>query len=95
MFQCIAVANIKGGYLDMVLEAAEKLAIATRGEIGNIDYNVLRSINRDNTLVFFEKWESASFFETHVKSKACTEFGELMSVAENGPAQIYQCAEII
>lgn len=89
MFQCIAVAKIKDGYLEKVLTAAEKLAAVTRNEEGNLYYNVLRPVDTTDTLIFIEKWGSAANFDAHVQGDACREFGELMLAAENGPSQIF------
>lgn len=47
----------KEGCKDSVIEISSDLIENTLEEDGNIDYQLLQSIN-DNTLTFVEKWES-------------------------------------
>lgn len=64
----------KEGCKDSVIEISSDLIENTLEEDGNIDYQLLQSIN-DNTLTFVEKWESLDALKKHMASPHFQEFG--------------------
>lgn len=65
----------KEGCKDTVIELSEDLIENTLLEEGNIDYQLLKSIN-DNTLTFIEKWQSLDALKKHMASAHFQLFGE-------------------
>lgn len=64
----------KEGCKDTVIEISNDLIENTLEEEGNIDYQLLESIN-DNTLTFVEKWESPDALKKHMASSHFNDFG--------------------
>ena len=62
----IAVLKAKPGRLDDLKAALEALAVETRKEPGLLSYSFIQDTNHDtNTLVSYEKWESAEAEAAH------------------------------
>ena len=57
----------KNGCKDSIIEISEELIEKTREEDGNIEYQLLMSLN-DNTLTFVEKWETLDDLKKHMAS---------------------------
>ena len=65
----------KNGCKDSIIEISEELIEKTREEDGNIEYQLLMSLN-DNTLTFVEKWETLDDLKKHMASPHFQSFGE-------------------
>ena len=64
----------KEGCKDTIIDLADDLIENTLAEEGNIDYQLLKSIN-DNTLTFIEKWKSLEDLQKHMESPHFQQFG--------------------
>ena len=64
----------KEGCKDTIIDLADDLIENTLSEEGNIDYQLLKSIN-DNTLTFIEKWKSLEDLQKHMESPHFQQFG--------------------
>ena len=64
----------KDGCIDTIIELSNDLIENTLAEDGNIDYQLLQSIN-DNTLTFVEKWKSLEDLQKHMASPHFQQFG--------------------
>ena len=71
----LAKVQPKEGCQDSIIEVAEELVYETLQEDGNIDYQLLKSIE-DDTLTFVEKWESPEALKKHMASPHFINFGE-------------------
>lgn len=65
MIHLIATITIKPGSFDAVRAAALPCLEATRKEPGCISYELFRSVEDENTLVFVERWESRAVLDAH------------------------------
>lgn len=84
----------KEGCKDTVIELSEDLIENTLLEEGNIDYQLLKSIN-DNTLTFIEKWQSLDALKKHMASPHFQLFGEESNdFVENMDIQIIGAEEL-
>lgn len=66
---------VKEEKIDEAINQAEALIIASRQHDGNISYNLLKDV-LDDSLMFFEKWESKKALDAHMKTPEFIEFGE-------------------
>ncbi len=64
----------KEGCFDTVIELSQDLIENTLEEEGNIDYQLLKSLN-DKTLTFIEKWQSLDALKEHMASEHFQSFG--------------------
>lgn len=64
----------KDGCIDTIIELSNELIENTLSEEGNIDYQLLQSVN-DNTLTFVEKWKSLEDLQKHMGSPHFQQFG--------------------
>ena len=64
----------KEGCRDTIIELSDDLIENTLAEEGNIDYQLLKSLN-DNTLTFIEKWKSLDDLKKHMASQHFQLFG--------------------
>ena len=71
----LAKIEPKDGCLDSIVELADELIYETLQEEGNIDYQLLKSID-DEILTFVEKWESPDTLKRHMASPHFLNFGE-------------------
>ena len=84
----------KKGCRDSVIELSEDLIENTLSEEGNIDYQLLKSIN-DDTLTFVEKWKSLEDLQKHMASPHFQTFGEESAdFIENMDIQVVKASEI-
>ena len=84
----------KPGCRDSIIELAEDLIENTLSEEGNIDYQLLKSVN-DNTLTFVEKWKSQEDLKMHMASPHFKTFGEdSADFVENMEIQVIGANEI-
>lgn len=65
----------KDGCSDTIIELADDLIENTLAEEGNIDYQLLKSLN-DDTLTFVEKWKSLDDLKNHMASPHFQLFGK-------------------
>ena len=65
----------KDGCQDSILEVSKELIDESLLEEGNIDYQLLKSIDSDN-LTFVEKWKSLEDLQKHMRSPHFLNFGE-------------------
>ena len=65
----------KNGCKDSIIEISEELIEKTHEEDGNIDYQLLISLN-DNTLTFVEKWKTLDDLKKHMASPHFQSFNE-------------------
>ncbi len=71
----LAKVEPKEGCQDSIIEVSKDLIYETLLEEGNIEYQLLTSID-DDTLTFVEKWESLEALEKHMGSPHFLNFGE-------------------
>ena len=71
----LAKVTPKNGCRDSIVELSHDLIEETLKEEGNIDYQLLSSIN-DTTLTFVEKWKSPQDLQKHMVSPHFKQFGE-------------------
>ena len=64
----------KEGCRDTVIELSQDLIENTLAEEGNIDYQLLKSLN-DKTLTFVEKWQTLDALKEHMASEHFQLFG--------------------
>ena len=84
----------KEGCRDTVIELSEDLIENTLAEEGNIDYQLLKSLN-DNTLTFVEKWQSLDVLKEHMASEHFQLFGsETEDFVENMDIQVIGANEL-
>jgi quinol monooxygenase YgiN len=65
MIYVIAIVKLKPGTVDDFAAAAAPCIAGTRGEVGNISYDLHRREGEADTVVFVEKWESRDHLKTH------------------------------
>lgn len=68
MIFLIATLTIKPGSFDAIMEAVTPCLHATRKEEGCISYDLHRSVDDDNKLVFVERWESLEHLNAHFQT---------------------------
>lgn len=84
----------KEGCKDTVIELSQDLIENTLAEEGNIDYQLLKSIN-DNTLTFVEKWQSLEALKEHMASEHFQLFGsETEDFVEKMDIQVIDANEL-
>ena len=66
---------VKEEKIDEAIKQAEPLIIASRQHDRNISYNLLKDV-LDDSLMFFEKWETKEALDAHMKTPEFIEFGE-------------------
>jgi quinol monooxygenase YgiN len=71
----IAKVEPKEGCQDSILEVSRDLIDESLLEEGNIDYQLLKSIDNDD-LTFVEKWKSLEALQMHMRSPHFLNFGE-------------------
>ena len=71
----LAKVEPKMGCQDSIIELSQELISETLLEEGNIDYQLLKSLN-DDTLTFVEKWQSKEALKKHVRSPHFLNFSE-------------------
>lgn len=73
----LVLANIepKDGCQDSIIEVSKELIDESLLEEGNIDYQLLKPIDKD-TLTFVEKWESLDALKRHMASPHFLNFSE-------------------
>ncbi len=84
----------KNGCRDSIIEISQELIENTLEEDGNIDYQLLKSIN-DDTLTFVEKWETLDALKKHMASPHFQSFGdETHDFVENMDIQVIGADEL-
>ena len=73
----LVLANIepKEGCQDSIIEVSKELIDESLLEEGNIDYQLLKPIDKE-TLTFVEKWESSEALKRHMASPHFLNFNE-------------------
>ncbi|GAC1364838.1 MAG: putative quinol monooxygenase [Herpetosiphon sp.] len=72
------IAKLKAipGAEDELYAACRKLIAPTRAEEGCMNYDMHRSIEDHNTIMFYENWTTKPLWEQHMKSAHIAEFSE-------------------
>ena len=84
----------KSGCRDTVIELSEDLIENTLNEEGNIDYQLLESLN-EYTLTFIEKWQSLDALKEHMGSDHFQLFSsESADFIENMDIQVIGAEEL-
>ena len=84
----------KNGCRDSIIEISQELIENTLKEDGNIDYQLLKSIN-DDALTFVEKWETLDALKKHMASPHFQSFGdETHDFVENMDIQVIGADEL-
>lgn len=71
----LAKLTPKSGCLDSIVELSQDLIYESQQEEGNIEYELLNSINEEN-LTFVEKWKSIDDLKKHMASPHFLTFSE-------------------
>ena len=71
---CVAQFKAKEGKEEELLEAMHALIPATRGEKGNIRYELNQAIDDTRTITFIEKFASQAAFDYHCNTPYIKEF---------------------
>lgn len=84
----------KNGCQDSIIEISDELIEKTLEEDGNIDYQLLKSLN-DKTLTFVEKWETLDALKKHMASPHFQSFGaETKDFVEKMEIQVIGAEEL-
>jgi quinol monooxygenase YgiN len=89
MIVIIARLTTKPGQRDKVVEAARPCVDATRKEEGCISYELLKSTENENELVFVERWSGRETgVDAHQKAAHLQAFKEARAPYVEGPSQL-------
>jgi quinol monooxygenase YgiN len=85
----ITVVKVNEDKLDDIAAAAAKLAESVRTEDGCISYQLLKTVQARDTVIFLETWESLEAFGAHVAlgevdGAPLQEFGTVIGPASSG-----------
>ncbi|MEB6335595.1 putative quinol monooxygenase [Serratia rhizosphaerae] len=61
----VATLQAKAECIDDVNEAVHQIINASRQELGNLQYDLHRELDKPGTFVFFERWASAEALDKH------------------------------
>lgn len=61
----IATLQAKPEYVDVVSTAVHEIIEASRLEVGNLQYDLHRDMDKPGCFVFFERWASSEALEKH------------------------------
>ncbi|MGN0177249.1 MAG: putative quinol monooxygenase [Methanobrevibacter sp.] len=90
----LAKIQPKEGCLDSILELSEELIYESLLEEGNIDYQLLKS-DKEDILIFVEKWESLEHLKKHMASPHFLDFNsESEEFIKSNDVQILKSTEI-
>lgn len=90
----LAKVEPKEGCLDSIIEVSDELIFETLQEEGNIDYQLLKSLD-EKTLTFVEKWESPEALKKHMGSPHFLNFNEeSQEFVENMSIQVIGADEL-
>lgn len=90
-----AVLTTKPGMREKVLGLAQPCIAATLSENGCLQYELLRSTNDENVLVFVERWESLETLRAHSQSAHVAAFREARKdFMESAAVKVYEANEI-
>lgn len=86
-----AKIRAKNGNRDKIISKSEDLIKSTRLESGCISYNLYASVEDDDILIMFEKWENMDILNKHMKTEHFKAFGDAIEefLAENMNINIY------
>lgn len=99
MLQTITVVKVSEDKLEDIIVAAKKLAQSVRAEQGCVSYQLLRTIDANDTVIFLEAWDSMEAFAAHValgeiQGSALQDFGTVIGPASLGEP-LHWDAEIV
>jgi quinol monooxygenase YgiN len=66
MLQTITIVKVREDRLNDIIAAAQNLAQSVRAEQGCVSYQLLKTIDTNDTVIFLETWESMEAFKAHV-----------------------------
>ena len=66
--------DVKPGYRDLIIEMAKECLEKSPKEEGNISYTLLKSIDDETTLMYFEEWRDEEVFQKHLRQPYYTAF---------------------
>ena len=90
----LAKIEPKDGCQDSIIEVSAELIDESLQEEGNIDYQLLKSLDNDN-LTFVEKWQSPDALKKHMASPHFQLFGsETKDFVENMDIQVIGAKEL-
>ncbi len=75
---CVAQFTAKEGKEEELLEALHALISSTRGEKGNIRYELNQAIDAPSTITFIEKYASQEAFDYHCNTPYIKEFFDIV-----------------
>ncbi|MDW3221137.1 MAG: putative quinol monooxygenase [Acidimicrobiales bacterium] len=89
-------ARVRADRLDAALEAASRMAEASRDEPGCVDYRFSIDIEDPNTVRIFEHWESSESLERHFAAPHFLAFSELLGDVLDGQPEFsrYEVADV-
>ncbi|WP_379971276.1 putative quinol monooxygenase [Ectobacillus sp. sgz5001026] len=64
-----AILRAKNGFEEALQAELQKVAIGSKKEAGNIQYDVNRSIDDKGTFVFYEIWQDQQVLEEHLTTE--------------------------
>ncbi len=71
-----------------LIEVAQKVASASRGEAGCIDYRVFEDTEQPNRFVFVEEWESEEALQQHFRTSHIAEFMRAIQATITAPPDV-------
>ena len=90
----LAKVEPKEGCQDSIIEVSKELIDESLLEEGNIDYQLLESLDSDN-LTFVEKWKSLEDLQKHMRSPHFLNFSEESEeFIENMTVQVINANEL-
>ncbi|MGL6298514.1 MAG: putative quinol monooxygenase [Methanobacteriaceae archaeon] len=94
----IVLAKIvsKENNVNNIINEANTLINATRNESGCIEYNLHKSLENENELVFVEKWEDEDSLKSHLETEHFKVFGNSINdfLAKDIDISIFNASEI-
>lgn len=94
----IVLAKIvsKENTLNNIIKEANTLINATRNESGCIEYNLHKSLENKNKLVFVEKWEDENSLKSHLETEHFKVFGNSINdfLVKDVDISIFNASEI-
>ena len=92
---CVAQFTAKEGKAEALLEALHGLIAPTRGETGNIRYELNQSIDAPGTITFIEKYASQEAFDYHCERPYIKTFFDDVSPKLAEAVVVTLCKEVL
>ncbi len=65
---------VEGKNVRQAKEALNNLAIATRQELGNIEFNVLQQLDKPGSFTLWECWDNEAALKQHFNARHTTDY---------------------